>query len=91
MYVYLTDFRKLYGTQNGKPADFNTFNQVFEHIIQKEMDFFKPCAVVSVGQVAKIALKNMLSLGMKKLHVPHPNARFKDKVNYMVSEIECNL
>lgn len=89
--IYLTDFCKLYGKQNGKPADFSALNTVFENIIQEEVDFFKPCAVVSVGQVAKTALKNMSSLRVKKLHVPHPNARFKDKVKYMVSEIECNL
>lgn len=89
--VYLTDFRKLYGEQKGKPVDFSHLNSTFEHILTEEVALFDPCVIVSVGKVAEMALLRMSFPGRKKIHVHHPNARFKDKVNSIVDEIKRNF
>ena len=81
--VYLTDFHKLYATQNNKAVNFKGLDSTFKEILEKEIKEFNPSMIIPVGKLAENAIANM-SPGGTIVPIPHPNARgikWKDCVN----------
>lgn len=88
--VYLTDFYKLYGEQNGKPVSFSGYEQIFKDILLAEVSIYNPDEIIAVGRVAEAAITDMKKqLSVKTIkEIPHPNARIGNRVITMVKEIE---
>ena len=89
--VYLTDCRKLFGTNNITDHKSCIKNQVFDaDILREEIKFFSPCKVVALGRQAWKILKNELK--QNPVYVPHPtgariNTGKGQKVDYFVNAI----
>jgi len=89
--VYLTDCRKLFGTNNISDHKSCIKNRVLDaDILREEINFFRPCKVVALGRQAWRVLNNELK--QNPVYVPHPtgahiNTGKGQKVDYFVNAI----